>query len=190
MKLQCALSEDVRAAMAVPAATYDDLGALVVPGVTPRWHVATVFAGSERKVERELVSRRFGIYIPETEREVWCRRRRLRRVELMFPGYVFVFLWDAVAHLSRIESVPGVFGLLHVDGQPVTLKDSEIDIIREVENRMRPLPFPTRRCRRKRTRVDDEIVSVRAWSAFEDDLMSLDSAGRNQSLMRALGLCL
>ncbi|WP_296741412.1 transcription termination/antitermination protein NusG [Mesorhizobium sp.] len=194
MKLPCAFSPAVMAVLARPAATYDPRDAEIIPGVIPKWYVVKVYPGAERKVADELIARRFGIFIPESEKTVVRRGRKVDRVELMFPGYIFVFVWDVLQHRSRIECVPGVTGLIYDDGKPAVITDDKIDIIRAVENGERPLVKETTngkrgRRRRKRAAVDMEIVSVKPWSAFADDLIALDSQGRNQSLMRALGLC-
>jgi transcriptional antiterminator NusG len=192
MKLPCAFSPAVMAVLARPAATYDPRDAEIVPGITPKWYVVKVYPGAERKVADELVARRFGIFIPESEKTVVRRGRKVDRVELMFPGYIFVFVWDVLQHRSRIECIPGVAGLVYVNSLPASISDEEIDIIRSVENGERPLRMPNGKPTRRRKKWKPEkieIISVKAWSPFADDLIELDSQGRNQSLMRALGLC-
>lgn len=195
MNLPRAFSPAVMAALARPAEKYDPRNAEIIPGITPTWHVLRVFPGTERKVAGKLIARRFGIFIPESDKTVIRRGRKIDRIDLMFPGYIFVFVWDVLRHRSRIECVDdGVVGLLYLNGKPATISDEEIDVIRAVENRERPLPMFVSSSRRRRRRMGRgapkiEIVSVQPWSPFARDLIELDSQGRNQSLMRALGLC-
>ena len=212
MKLPCAFSADVMAALARPHETYDTRDAELVPNVLPRWYVIEVWPGAERKVADELVARRFGIYIPGSDTIRQKRGRAIEQVELLFPGYIFVFVWDVLWHRSRIEAIEGVIRvILDVNGAAIFLEDSEIDKVRSLENALRPVQLeqfsteidpPKKRNRKRRQKrvvvtVSDEVVSTRAWgwsrSMFDDTLhdtvIALDSDARNQLLMRALGLC-
>ncbi len=202
-KLPLAFSPETIAALARPAITYDTRNAELLPDVDPHWYLVEVYPGAERRVADEMVGRRFGIYIPEFEETVMRRGRQVDRVELMFPGYIFVFVWDVIEHRSRIEAINGVMRLImDVNGVPLGLTDREIDQIRSIENQHRPvqleefeveaeLPAKKRRRRRKRAvvKVLDEVVATRAWSVFRDGLTAVDSEVRNQTLQKALGLC-
>lgn len=201
-KLPFAFSPETLAALARPAVTYDSRNAELLPNVTPRWQLVEVYPGAERKVADEMIERRFGIYVPEFEATIVRRGRKIDRVELMFPGYIFVFVWDAIEHRSRIEAISGVVRLvMDVNGVPLGLTDAEIDYIRFIENNHRPVrleefavdaePKKKRRRRRKGAvnKVLDEVVATRPWSAFSDGLMAVDSEVRNQTLQKALGLC-
>lgn len=196
------------------AMSHPDYAAEMLPDVVPRWHVIEVYPGAERKVASALVARRFGIYIPEMDETVIVRGCAVDRTELMFPGYIFAFVWDVMAHRTRIEAIDGgVRVMLDANGEPLHLSDAEIDLIRAIENGARPIrleefqvevdaPLSSRKKKqRRRTKrivitVTDEIVRTRAggWvrGDFDDTinaaLLSLDLPGRNQTLMRALGL--
>jgi hypothetical protein len=93
-----------------------------------------------------------------------------------------------------IEIYPAV-----IEKRPVTLSDLEIDQIRAVENGKRPLKAVAFKGARKKGRWRNwiaqleqeganDIVSVSAWSPFQQDLAALDSTGRNQTLLKALSL--
>jgi transcription antitermination factor NusG len=209
MKLPRAYSPATMTAMSRPAHAAE-----MVPGVDPQWHVVEVFPGTERKVARALTARRFGIYIPESDEVVVVRGCSVKRTELLFPGYIFVFVWDVLKHRRRIEKIDGVIRvILDINGQPLQLSDNEIDRIRFCENSHRPIELPEyqievyarsskKKKQRRRTKrviitVSDEVVRTRAggWvrGDFDDtvneNLISLDSQERNQTLLRALGLC-
>jgi transcription antitermination factor NusG len=192
MKLTSAFSPAVMAELARPVASYDPRNAELKPGVTPAWYVLEV---ASRDVEAELVKRQFGIYVPEEDETVIVRGRKRDRRVRMFPGYVFVFLWDTAANWSKLARIRGVVASLG------KLSDEAIDKIRHCENCARPVLLqsfeiaqdfvPKKRKRRKTKRcvvvVHDEVTAVRAWSVFEDAVMTLDSEGRNQALRNLLG---
>ncbi|WP_407146264.1 transcription termination/antitermination protein NusG [Bradyrhizobium sp. ORS 86] len=191
----------------------DPLAAQIVPGVSPAWHVLEVQPNHERSVAAHLIARRFGVFVPETEEDIIRRGRKLHVTRLMFRGYVFVFVWDILAHKTRLEVIPGVTRIMRhpptPEGEPgeaVVLTDALIDRIRAVENSKRPMTIvidnslyvskkKRRRWRKERRERYEkelksaaEIVACRPWSAFEDALSMLDDAGRNQTLLSALGL--
>lgn len=186
----------------------------IMPGVTPRWHVIETHPNRERTAAAHLVARRFGVFVPEKDETIIRRGRKLEQTSLMFRGYIFVFVWGLLAHIKRIEAVPGVSRVMFVEvseglRMPAVLTDQQIDEIRAVENRERPLPpiiipehmmMPKGKRRWKKNQKsfyalqqaqlkrDAEVVLCRPWSAFQDGIMSLDSEGRNQTLRNALGL--
>lgn len=208
MKLPDAFSADVIAELARPVATFDPRNAELVPGVTPAWHVIETYAQREREVADELAARRFGIFVPEVEETIVRRGRKIDRKSLMFMGYIFVFVWLTDENYARVRAVDGVLRFVTVnDGKPAVISDKEIDILRYVENGKRAFPLieieqgeqvpPAGLSKRARRRwkpkpkfVDPvtDTIAVRPWSAFDDDLMVLDSKERNQTLLRALGL--
>lgn len=185
--------------------------AQIVPGVIPHWYLIETHPNRERTAAAHLISRRFGVFMPEKEETIVRRGRKLDQVSLMFRGYIFVFVWGMMKHLKRIEAVPGVSRVVFIeveDGakKPGIVTDEQIDQIRAVENQFRPLKEimveeivkPKRRMtnrqkmlyrlQREQAERDNEIVACRAWSPFQDSLMTLDSDGRNQTLRNALGL--
>jgi transcription antitermination factor NusG len=193
MKLPNAFSPEVLAELARPVARFDPRDAELVPGLTPRWHVIETYAHCEREVAKELIARRFGIFVPEGTETIVRRGRRIDRIYLMFPGYIFVFLWLSDLNFHRVTCTPGVLQLLSsVEGTPLILSDEQIDEIRAVENAERA-ELPSSKSKRKKRRYsnrayDDDVIAVRPWSAFQDRLLTLDSEGRNQTLRKALGL--
>jgi transcriptional antiterminator NusG len=211
--LQDAFSPEVMAELARPVQVFDPRFAEIIEGKTPRWCVVEVFAQLQAEVVKDLVERRFGVYVPEVDETVVRRGRKFDRRVPMFAGYVFVFMWYSDQHRHWITNTPGVIAIVGA------LTDAEVDIVREIENRERPVtiqmpsvadaaePAPRRKSKSKRrwkkgksnkakaakskviTEADlrNQIITTRAWSAF-DDIPALDSEQRNQTLMRALGL--
>ncbi len=210
-KLPDAFSADVMAELARPAERRDPHYAQIVGEKVPRWFVVEVFASAQAEVAAELAEHRFGIYVPELDETVIKRGRKIDRRVPMFKGYVFVFMWYSDQHWQWITNTPGVLAVVG------SLTDAEVDIVRKIENQNRPIIIdlpaaveaPAARSKSKKknrwknlksakakaakpkviTEQDlrNEIITTRTWSAF-DDLIELDSEGRNQTLRKALGL--
>lgn len=190
-------SSEVNAALAEPVRTFDPRAAEIVPGEGPKWYLLEVFETSQREIQKELSKRRFGIFIPETEVVEVVRGRKITRRVMLFPGYIFVFVWDIDRHWSRIMGVPGVIQVMAsadgtmtegqkigcAFGKPFVIPDDKIDDIRRLES-----GFVRKRRRRGKRQHDDDVMGVYPWSAFPDRILDLDSNGRNQTLRKALGL--
>jgi transcription antitermination factor NusG len=210
--LSDAFSPEVVAELSRPYEPRDPRNAEIVEGRSPRWYVVEVYASEQTAVADELAGHRFGIYVPEVDETVIKRGRKIDRRVPMFSGYLFVFMWPSDQHWRWLADTPGVIAIVG------SLTDDEIDIVRKVENRERPIfieippadPEPVQRRSKKKRRwkhrkadkakakaakvkpiteadLRAEIITTRAWSAF-DDILTLDSDGRNQTLRKALGL--
>lgn len=210
--LSSAFSPEVLAELARPVEIRDPRHAEIIEGRSPLWFVVEVYASEQANVAAALQEHRFGLYVPEVDETIIRRGRRIDRRVPMFSGYVFVFMWPNDQHWRWISDTPGVVGIIGA------LSDAEIDIVRAIENGKRPVVIElpqdaeeepvVRRPRAKKKRrwknrrsakakakpkpvteadLRNEIITTRAWSAF-DDILELDSEGRNQTLMRALGL--
>jgi len=161
-------------------------------GASPQWFVVEIL---NRDVEAELIKRRFGIYVPECEERIVRRGRAIDRRTALFPGYVFVFMWSTDENWGLLANTPAVSSVLG------TVRDEVIDRIRHLENCWRPILLhhieerevvvrKKRKWRREARSVvvEDEIVAVRPWSAFEDAVQTLDSEGRNRALREYLAV--
>lgn len=208
------LSPEVRAELLRPAQSRDPRYAEIVEGLDPRWHVVEVFASAQVDVAAALAEHRFGVYVPEVEETVIRRGRKLDRRVPMFSGYLFVFMWYSDAHWQCISNIPGVVeivgALTDAEIDVVrAIENMKRPVFIEVASEVEPAPDPATRTKAKKKKrwknrkgakaktakpkviteahLRAEIITTRAWSAF-DDVLQLDSEGRNQTLMRALGL--
>lgn len=214
--VRAALGRDFEIGDIVDRSASNPLMAEIYEDVSPCWHVIETHPSRERTAAAHLIARRFGVFIPEKEETVVRRGRKFDQTSLMFRGYIFVFVWDILEHIDRIKAVPGVMRLVYVENasaddtkgrrRPATLTDEQVDQIRAVENRERPLSSvmiddivkPKGRMTHRQKKLyqlqremaerDNEIVSCRPWSPFQEELLTLDTDGRNQSLRKALGL--
>lgn len=169
----------------------------IITDVTPQWHLIETLANQELKASEFLVDRHFGVFMPKFEADAirmldginLCSGRRL-----IFPGHLFVFVWDIEAHWRRIRSCPGVLRVL-VDRpeHPVVVPDSAIDFIQALQFGLSPAPKPKRKrykARQKQQGNEPEAcdyVRISTYSALHG-IESLDDNGRNGLLHKALGL--
>lgn len=208
------LSPEVRAELLRPAQSRDPRYAEIVAGLDPRWHVVEVYASAHVDVAKALAEHRFGVYVPEVEETIVRRGRKVDRRVPMFSGYLFVFMWYSDAHWQCISGIPGVVeivgALTDAEIDVVrTIENMKRPVLIELQAEAEPEPAPEARSKSKKKRrwknrkgakakatkpkviteahLRAEIITTRAWSAF-DDVLQLDSEGRNQTLMRALGL--
>jgi hypothetical protein len=166
----------------------------IVDDVRPQWHLVQTMAGQELKAVRFLAARQFGVFLPSFTADV---PRRLGDLELctsrrlIFPGHVFVFVWDVLAHWRRIMSCPGVARILMDRAEhPVVVPERVIDLVQAMQFGF-ALDRPSRRRRRRercqgsRPICDQVVLTCRShWR----DVVTLAPAGRIGLLHRALGL--
>lgn len=174
------------------------------PDASPQWHVVTTHPAAENTAAAHLAARRFGLYLP-TFLDTRPGHRTLRRP--IFPGYVFLFVWDIRAHWDRIRSAPGVAGIV-VDReehaavlpdawvrmvQGYEIKRMTVDELGAVSWRKKPRQRPRKaRLQRWQAAVGaqepvDNQVTVSCYSAMEQ-VVQLDDSARVGVLRQALGL--
>lgn len=167
----------------------------LVPECSARWHVITTAPMSETTAAKHLVDRGFGVYIPTFNRTRMVRGQ-LRDLNIsLFPGHIFLFVWDILRHWRRIRACPGVVSIMTTDERPVVVDDVIIDQMQAIEfNNIVLLPAKAKRRRRRREEgpapddmPDNKFVSITTksyWTGIE----KLDNNGRNSVLYKALGL--
>lgn len=160
-------------------------------GATANWHIVRTLPGKEEKALQYLADRAIGAFLPTFVRGSIVRGRKGQDLtgtrRLIFPGLVFVFVWDVLEHWRRIHACPGVQSVvIDGSGQPVVVPDAEI-------NRMQAMQYGYQLAKKGRKRYggrrDDgvEVVRISTWSAL-DDIAGLDSEGRIGALAKALGV--
>jgi transcription antitermination factor NusG len=166
--------------------------AQIVPGATPQWHALTVHPAQERIAAAHLSGRRFGVYLPCTTRDIVVKGHKRRYDSPMFPGYLFLFVWDFRSHWERVRACPGVSGYLAVNdaGAAAVIPDGFINRMQAKEAGMMIGSLPRRRRRRRNSPIvdaNDEIVSVscKRWTFDHEEL---DRPEENHLLHKALGL--
>lgn len=101
--------------------------------LTRQWYVLKTKPHAERQVVSVLTGRQIITYLPLL--------RRPRRVEPLFPGYLFLNIDCGSDDILRSRSAPGVSYILNADGVPLPVPDGLVEEIRrraEVENSLAP----------------------------------------------------
>ncbi len=146
------LSPKMREFLDRPVLPYDPRNAELLPGV-PAWYVIEVWPNKEMLAKSKLAARQFGIYVPMSADRVVKRGRLVTQSELLFPGYIFAFVWDVLQHRARIEQVEGVNRvILDANGVPLALSDDQINFIRGQEDVMQPMSVKVMKQSRRLTR--------------------------------------
>ena len=131
----------------------------IVPDATPAWYVIRTAPGRENTAAEHLERRCIGLFLPRfTKGSRLMSRNELIDLsdKLIFPGLVFVFVWDILVHWRRIKACPCVVSIM-VDGseRPIVLKDEQIGRIQILQEEL----AISRSKRRKRYRsAEDRIV--------------------------------
>jgi transcription antitermination factor NusG len=103
------------------------------------WFAAQVAPRSEKRVASMLEYKGYQHFAPTyVSRKKWSDRIKVLE-EPLFPGYVFVRI-PGLALGGLLCSTPGVIRILSFGGRPVPLCDSEIDSVRRLTLRGKPLP--------------------------------------------------
>lgn len=167
------------------------LDAEIIEGLTPRWHILQTAPCREHDAAKYLSERKFGVYLPYYGERTKNRFGKPNYVvHTMFPGYLFVFVWDIMEHKRRILACPGVSAIVYFAGEPFIVPDVEINRIQtgefllEYEEGLKPK-------KKKRRHRSDEFVPLEITVASLDIIHgneTLDGQTRNLVLRKALGL--
>lgn len=156
---------------------------------SPNWYILQTAPQRESKAAEYLSERRFGVYLPYYGERTKNRFGKPHyRVVPMFPGYLFVFVWDVVAHIRKILDCPGVSSIVYFAGQPFVVPDIEINRIQTGEFLLELAQEPKPRRRRKRNREYQDHLEPGEIKIWTRGMEPLDGEIRNQVLRKALGL--
>ncbi len=106
----------------------------------PRWYVVHTRSRHEKRVNEQLQLKQVETFLPlYRSKRNW--NGRSATVELpLFAGYVFVHI--PLAERLSVLTLPGVAGLVSVQGAPVPLPDLELERLRSFLNIATPEPIP------------------------------------------------
>lgn len=138
-----------QAAQATARSRANPFHAEIVPGCTPNWHILVCQANNEQIAAGHLIGRGFGTYLPQFTETVVERGRKKDRTWNMFPGYLFLFVWDIHFHWRRIMSCVGVGGVLCLPepsrgdpGEIIYKPEPHQDLGRILDEEQSPLVVP------------------------------------------------
>jgi len=93
------------------------------------WYMVYTKPKFEKKVAASLTKRKIENFFPVNCKQISSIRRIKLHYEPLFECYVFVNI--AETDVSKIKTIDGVVNLVYWKGQPATVKDEEIEVIKE-----------------------------------------------------------
>jgi transcriptional antiterminator NusG len=103
------------------------------------WFAAQVAPRSEKRVASMLEYKGYQHFAPTyLSQKKWSDRIKVQE-EPLFPGYVFVRISGPTLG-GLLCSTPGVIRILSFGGRPVPISEYELDTVRKLTLRGRPLP--------------------------------------------------
>lgn len=108
------------------------MDAEISEGSTSNWYLVNTYPGDDVRAMRWLARRRFGVFRPMQQRVYKPRGVAVQGWESVFPGWLFVLVWDMTKMKARIQATPGVMSLLcdPVSGNPVPIADDFVERLR------------------------------------------------------------
>lgn len=173
------------------------LDAEVIPGAHAMWHL--IETDREVTTAAGLAGRRFGVYLPYQRVAGMRKGLKVVKTELMFPGYVFVWVHDLEIQWPRMRAIPGVWRVLkHANGEPVIVSEPVIDYIQMLEHRHDQALSklwegrPAKRSRRGKGassagEPEEQEITARCYSALNAAVNEPQKA-RTNLFRRAMGL--
>lgn len=168
----------------------------IIADCTPQWHLIETWVGKEYKASDFLIQRHFGVFLPTFDPNAILMLDGINLCAgrgLIFPGHLFVFVWDIEYHWRRICACPGVWDiLLDRSEHPVIVPDKDMDFIQALQFGLCPHPMSKRKRlkakyeQKQKDNTEEQVTltTPSRWRGIEH----LDSDGRNQLLHKALGL--
>lgn len=97
----------------------------------PKWYVAVTNPKAEERVRLGLKERGVECYAPRRTAWRMVKRKREAVTSALFPRYVFLLLGDQDWFILR--GVPGLEGIVRVDGMPAVVPTKAVDDLRTAE---------------------------------------------------------
>jgi transcription antitermination factor NusG len=96
-----------------------------------KWYAVFTVPQNEKSVVKHLDSREIESYLPTYETvRVWKNRQRMKIVLPLFPTYLFVHINSS--ERTKVLQSPGVLQIVGGNRECVSLRDSEIEVLRSV----------------------------------------------------------
>jgi len=94
-----------------------------------RWYIIYAKPGCERKVAGQLTRKKIENYLPFNRKNIQYLRKNKVVKEPLFDSYVFANIRES--EVSVVENLSNVLNLMYWKNQPVTVKEDEINNIKE-----------------------------------------------------------
>jgi transcription antitermination factor NusG len=93
-----------------------------------KWYLLYTAPRAEKKVNIELNKRNFVTFLPIQKKIVQWSDRKKTIESPLFSSYIFIF--TSLSYYYELLNIPGIVKFVNFQGQPVELKDSQIELIK------------------------------------------------------------
>lgn len=118
--------------LAAQAERQGPLDCEITQGGRANWYLIKALPGEQTRAMRWLAKRMFGAFRPMQQQVDRRTGQRLAGWQDVFPGWIFVFVWDIQRMKGRIARCPGVASIFSdpATKQPVAISDVFVQAIR------------------------------------------------------------
>lgn len=103
------------------------------------WFMVQTFPGDDLRAMRWLSRRYFGVFRPMQQKT--RDHLRYNTMEPVFPGHLFVYVWEIDKMVGRVLACPGVVGILCMGGRPMRINQPDKRTGKPFIDRLRELSF-------------------------------------------------
>jgi transcriptional antiterminator RfaH len=96
-----------------------------------RWYVVQSKPGQTERAARELQNQGYEVFCPTIKVERIRAGKRVKKVEPLFPGYLFIELSELTSNWRPIRSTRGVARILIFGDKPAVVPDDVVENLRE-----------------------------------------------------------
>ena len=93
-----------------------------------KWYLLYTAPRAEKKVALELNKREFVTFLPLQKKIVQWSDRKKTIESPLFSSYIFIY--TSLSYYYELLNIPGIVKFVNFQGQPVELKESQIDLIK------------------------------------------------------------
>lgn len=98
---------------------------------TFRWYLIQTKPGQTERAARELLNQGYEVFAPDIRQEKLRAGKRVKCIEPLFPGYVFIELSELDSNWRPIRSTRGVARLVTFGAKPAVVPDEVVEQLRK-----------------------------------------------------------
>lgn len=98
------------------------------------WYLVVTKPQSEFKAQENLLRQGYETYLPLVQNSRRRNGKNVKRTEVLFPRYLFIFLDKETDNWSPIRSTLGVAGMVRFGGHPAVVPEILIENLKNNEN--------------------------------------------------------
>ena len=147
------------------------------------WYLVVTKPQSEFKAQDNLLRQGYETYFPLVQTTRRCNGKNVKRTEVFFPRYLFIYLDKETDNWSPIRSTIGVAGMVRFGGMPAQVPNVLIDKLKNNEDE-----FGLQLTQKKRLKQGDKVGIVDGpFEGYEAIYQKMKSSERVSVLLNIVG---